>query len=271
MIGDDENAAVVDQRRGAVALVDGVIADAGLPEDRAVGIEGGAEHCIRVGKGDEEAVTFGGNGRRGAGRFFILPHCPFRMHLPLPDQLAGGPLEREHRLAAGRFVAGGEIDPVPHHRRRAVPPAGNIDRPDDVRRIAPRLRHALPGRSLAIVGRATPAGPVVCGWRGGGESHPPDRHQEQTAGETEAGRRRRPAGQEGRAGVGQRRAPEGPTGVTAMADAADHTTPDRAILTPPRRPRSGQRAGHPGRGAASASRRRGSGRGGDGRASRRTR
>ena len=203
----------MDQRRGAVALVDGVIADARLPEDRAVGIKGGAEHGIRVGEGDEEAVTVGGNGRRGAGRFFILPHRPFRMHLPLPDRLAGGPLVGEHRLAAGGFVAGGEIDPVPHHRRRAVPSAGNIDRPDDVRRIAPRLRQVLPGRSLAVVGRATPAGPVVCGWRGGGEPHPPDRHQEQTEGQAEAGRRRRPTGQEESAGAGQGRAPEGPTGA----------------------------------------------------------
>ena len=206
----------MDQRRGAVALVDRVIADSRLPEDLAVEIEGGAEDGVGVGEGDEEAATVSGNGRRRAGRFLVLSHRPCGVDLTLPKLLAGGPVIREHRLAAGRLVAGGEIDPAPHDRRRAVASAGNIDRPDNMLGVAPGVRHDLPGTRLAVVGRAAPAGPIVRGRRRGSEGRCPGRHHQKEKSRAKAAGERQAPGS--RAGDRHSKAPEGLAGLTCSAE-----------------------------------------------------
>ena len=163
MVSRHEHRVFIEEGRCTVALMNQILAERRLPELLAGERQGGDDHGSRRGKRHEQPLAIAGDGTRRAGRTGVLPHRTAGVHLLRPDKPAAGPVVGIDRLAAGGFVATGEVDAVADDRWRTRATAGHVGRPDDVLLVGPGERRRLRRGSMAVVRRPTPPGPVAGG------------------------------------------------------------------------------------------------------------
>lgn len=90
----------------------------------------------------------------------------------LPNDFPIRAVETEDGLVLLRAVAGGEVNAIAHHRRRAVSTAGQGSFPQNVFGLAPLHWWILSRRGDAVAGWPTPRGPI--GGRNGNSGRRPE-------------------------------------------------------------------------------------------------
>ena len=168
-VGLHNDDVAIHHRRTAVPLVHLVFAYRLLPKNLAVEANCRGERLVSDHKVHEQPLAIVHHHCPGMRGVRVQPNRELPLvHLRLPNDLAIGLVDAEHSLKHFILIRRGEINALPHHRRRAVAPARDRSFPNDIFRLTPLRRQSIDEQRLAVGGESAPVRPIGGGKLGFG-------------------------------------------------------------------------------------------------------